>query len=228
MSWSRCPALPRVCDAAGARRERNSNKHKRLFVGGPGALQDGQLLYYKTAPDGVLLRSGIAVINPDGVSGIRCDCCQQVSTSGICGCVCGSRNEACASTRRRGWRAGMAHRLMCTTGALCRGTLWIHTQSIWLPAHTLQPALHGNGDRSPPVKALLRLLSPCLLPTQPICPSCLVCVMTCVVQVISCSQFEAHAGRGARRAPYDFIFNGEPLPCLAACCLERPRPTFCL
>jgi hypothetical protein len=62
----------------GARRERNNNKHKRLFIGGPGALQDGQALYYKTGQDGVLLRSGFAVINPDGVSGIKCDCCNQV------------------------------------------------------------------------------------------------------------------------------------------------------
>jgi peptidoglycan biosynthesis protein MviN/MurJ (putative lipid II flippase) len=30
-----------------------------------------------------------------------------------------------------------------------------------------------------------------------------------LLQVVSCSQFEAHAGRGARRAPYDFIFTGE-------------------
>jgi hypothetical protein len=29
------------------------------------------------------------------------------------------------------------------------------------------------------------------------------------LQVVSCSQFEAHAGRGARRAPYDFIFTDE-------------------
>lgn len=63
---------------AGARRERNNNKHKRLFTGEPGALEDGQNLYYKTGADGTLLRSGTAVINPNGVSGIRCDCCNQV------------------------------------------------------------------------------------------------------------------------------------------------------
>jgi hypothetical protein len=67
------PACP-----AGARRERNNNKHKRLFTGGPGALEDGQKLFYKTAAEGVLLRQGVAVINPDGVSGIRCDCCNAV------------------------------------------------------------------------------------------------------------------------------------------------------
>lgn len=64
---------------AGARRERNNNKHKRLFIGGPGALQDGQRLFYRTGQDGALLRQGIAVINPDGVSGIKCDCCNNVS-----------------------------------------------------------------------------------------------------------------------------------------------------
>lgn len=70
-----------VLCAAGARRERNNNKHKRLFTGEPGALEDGQNLYYKTGADGTLLRSGTAVINPNGVSGIRCDCCNQVRPS---------------------------------------------------------------------------------------------------------------------------------------------------
>jgi hypothetical protein len=70
-----CPAR---MGGTGARRERNNNKHKRLFTGGPGALRDGQALYYKTGLDGVLLRSGFAVINPNGVSGIKCDCCNQV------------------------------------------------------------------------------------------------------------------------------------------------------
>lgn len=37
-----------------------------------------------------------------------------------------------------------------------------------------------------------------------------------VMQVVSCSQFEAHAGRGARRAPYDFIFTGKGVPCGAS------------
>jgi hypothetical protein len=69
--------------AAGARRERNNNKHKRLFTGGPGALENGQNLYYKTAAEGVLLRSGVAVINPDGVSGIRCDCCDAVRAAAV-------------------------------------------------------------------------------------------------------------------------------------------------
>ncbi len=29
----------------------------------------------------------------------------------------------------------------------------------------------------------------------------------CCAGVVSCSQFEAHAGRGSRRAPYDNIFT---------------------
>lgn len=70
-----CPAR---MGGTGARRERNNNKHKRLFLGGEGALQDGQPLFYRNGQDGALLRSGIAVINPDGVSGIKCDCCDQV------------------------------------------------------------------------------------------------------------------------------------------------------
>jgi hypothetical protein len=31
----------------------------------------------------VLLRSGVAVINPDGVSGIRCDCCNAVRAAAV-------------------------------------------------------------------------------------------------------------------------------------------------
>ena len=33
----------------------------------------------------------------------------------------------------------------------------------------------------------------------------------CCATVISCSQFEAHAGRGSRRAPYDNIFTADGL-----------------
>lgn len=36
-------------------------------------------------------------------------------------------------------------------------------------------------------------------------PSGILCA--CCNAVISCSQFEAHAGRGSRRAPYDNIFT---------------------
>lgn len=45
-----------------------------------------------------------------------------------------------------------------------------------------------------------------------------------VMQVVSCSQFEAHAGRGARRAPYDFIFTGNKgVPCVGFGC-TAPAP----
>lgn len=44
-----------------------------------------------------------------------------------------------------------------------------------------------------------------------------------LLQVVSCSQFEAHAGRGARRAPYDFIFTGG---CIAGA--ERQATAACL
>eukprot|EP00879_Flechtneria_rotunda_P024265 GHRR01025716.1.p1 GENE.GHRR01025716.1~~GHRR01025716.1.p1 ORF type:complete len:461 (+),score=103.97 GHRR01025716.1:766-2148(+) len=97
---------PERMGGAGARRERNNNKHKRLFLGGPGALVDGQPLAYKAGADLKPLLTGVAVINPDGVSGICCSCCNQI---------------------------------------------------------------------------------------------------------VSCSQFEAHAGRGARRAPYDFIFTEDSM-----------------
>jgi len=39
----------------------------------------------------------------------------------------------------------------------------------------------------------------------------LLLLVVVVGQVVSCSQFEAHAGRGARRAPYDFIFTEDGL-----------------
>jgi GNAT superfamily N-acetyltransferase len=103
--------------AAAARRDRNSNKHKRLFVAtAAGALADGERLSYRTSAGAPLL-GGTARVPPPGrhalPAGIECDCC---------GCV------------------------------------------------------------------------------------------------VSCSQFESHAGRGARRAPYDNIVNasGVSLRALAA------------
>lgn len=67
---------------AGARREqskaRNQNKHKRLFLGETGALADGQRLYYRATATGAVMLEGVAVINPGGVSGIRCSCCDTV------------------------------------------------------------------------------------------------------------------------------------------------------
>ena len=58
-------------------------------------------------------------------------------------------------------------------------------------------------------------------PTRPHCrmlPACL------PPQVVSCSQFEAHAGRGSRRAPYDNIFTtaGVTLKAIAASLPELP------
>lgn len=62
----------------GARRERNNNKHKRLFLGEEGGLVDGAHLVYKASPTGAVLLEGIAVIDPKGASGIRCSCCSGV------------------------------------------------------------------------------------------------------------------------------------------------------
>ena len=39
----------------------------------------------------------------------------------------------------------------------------------------------------------------------------------CCDAVISCSQFEAHAGRGSRRAPYDNIFTADGLSLRKVC-----------
>ena len=41
----------------------------------------------------------------------------------------------------------------------------------------------------------------------------------CCATVISCSQFEAHAGRGSRRAPYDNIFTADGLSLRKVCCV---------
>ncbi|KAL3153902.1 hypothetical protein ABBQ32_013467 [Trebouxia sp. C0010 RCD-2024] len=62
-----------------ARRERNGNKHKRLFMGGPGGLVDGEPVEYRTAQQGVLLK-GEVCIKPglDAQAGILCECCNQV------------------------------------------------------------------------------------------------------------------------------------------------------
>lgn len=52
--------------------------------------------------------------------------------------------------------------------------------------------------------------------------------MRAALQVVSCSQFEAHAGRGSRRAPYDNIFTsaGITLKAIAAMLpdLEEDNP----
>jgi hypothetical protein len=49
-----------------------------------------------------------------------------------------------------------------------------------------------------------------------------------LTQVISCSQFEAHAGRGSRRAPYDNIFTsaGITLKAVAAMLPDLEEETF--
>lgn len=103
-------AAPATASAAARRDKMHSNKHKRLFMGGePGALADGEPLFYRVGDGAVLLR-GAARVPPraraNAPAGILCECC---------------------------------------------GT------------------------------------------------------------VVSCSQFESHAGRGARRAPYDNIVNADGL-----------------
>lgn len=45
----------------------------------------------------------------------------------------------------------------------------------------------------------------------------------CCDAVISCSQFEAHAGRGSRRAPYDNIFTADGLSLRKVCLLPQVR-----
>ncbi len=46
----------------------------------------------------------------------------------------------------------------------------------------------------------------------------------CCDTVISCSQFESHAGRGSRRAPYDNIFTADGLSLrkVLSCCVLSP------
>ncbi len=48
-------------------------------------------------------------------------------------------------------------------------------------------------------------------------PSGILCA--CCNGVISCSQFEAHAGRGSRRAPYDNIFTAAGVSLRKLACL---------
>ena len=52
----------------------------------------------------------------------------------------------------------------------------------------------------------------------------------CCDTVISCSQFEAHAGRGSRRAPYDNIFtdDGLSLRKVSASCHHAKSLAHCL
>ncbi|KAL0056243.1 hypothetical protein WJX82_009196 [Trebouxia sp. C0006] len=62
-----------------ARRERNGNKHKRLFMGGPGGLTHGEPVEYRTVQQGLLLK-GEVHIKPgvDAMTGILCHCCHSV------------------------------------------------------------------------------------------------------------------------------------------------------
>ncbi|KAL0036052.1 hypothetical protein WJX79_000012 [Trebouxia sp. C0005] len=62
-----------------ARRERNGNKHKRLFMGGPGGLTHGEPVEYRTVQQGLLLK-GEVHIKPgvDAMTGILCQCCHSV------------------------------------------------------------------------------------------------------------------------------------------------------
>lgn len=120
---------------AGARRERNNNKHKRLFIGGPGALQDGQRLFYRTGQDGALLRQGIAVINPDGVSGIKCDCCNNVS-----------REAGRTQGAEMSW-VSWPHASLCTSGVVGFVPVTTSTCCFMVSSCTTSTAL-GVGIRS--------------------------------------------------------------------------------
>lgn len=61
----------------GMRRERNSNKNKRLFMGVEGGLKDGERVIYQTSGGSVLLE-GTVRIDPGGHSGILCAHCNKV------------------------------------------------------------------------------------------------------------------------------------------------------
>jgi len=56
---------------------RNMNRHKRLFEGEEGGLLDGQPVFYRISGGKVILK-GVVVINHDGVSGIKCGCCDSI------------------------------------------------------------------------------------------------------------------------------------------------------
>lgn len=56
---------------------RNMNRHKRLFEGEEGGLLDGQPVFYRISGGKVILK-GVVVINHDGISGIKCGCCDSI------------------------------------------------------------------------------------------------------------------------------------------------------
>ncbi|BDA40764.1 probable chromodomain-helicase-DNA-binding protein 4 at N-terminal half [Coccomyxa sp. Obi] len=73
-------AAPAVRVVSGARRERNSNKHKRLFLPGePGGLTDGEPVSYITSQGEELLKGSVRIDATEaGPSGILCECCNTV------------------------------------------------------------------------------------------------------------------------------------------------------
>lgn len=55
---------------------RNLNRNKRLFQGEQGGLRSGMRVFYRAR--GVEILGGYIVINPSGLSGIRCDHCDKI------------------------------------------------------------------------------------------------------------------------------------------------------
>ncbi|KAK9810346.1 hypothetical protein WJX72_009121 [[Myrmecia] bisecta] len=75
-------AAPSSRGMTGARRERNSNKHKRLFMGEPGGLRNGEKVAYITAQGERLLEGVVRITSSANggadASGILCGCCNIV------------------------------------------------------------------------------------------------------------------------------------------------------
>lgn len=64
--------------AAASQRSRSSNRHRKLFDGGEGALEHGQPLYYCTTQGERLLEGSAVVDTCGGPVGILCKCCSAV------------------------------------------------------------------------------------------------------------------------------------------------------
>ena len=72
--------------AAASQRSRSSNRHRKLFDGGEGALEHGQPLYYCTTQGERLLEGSAVVDTCGGPVGILCKCCNAVSAASELSC----------------------------------------------------------------------------------------------------------------------------------------------
>jgi hypothetical protein len=209
MAAPTAPRMPRL-GRPGAR----SNKNKRLFEGEEGALVNGQKLFYRTTQVGC---------RQPGV--------ERGGAHAWKGCMLGSSSARVALALTR---PGPVLRRWCWAPICCpplQGETLLEGTAVVEPGgpsgilcgccSTVRPPQARPPPHvwAPPPAAGHALLH-ASLPDTPAAPPA-----PTLPQLISASGFEAHAGRGQRRAPYDNIFteDGLTLKAMAAMLPDLPE-----